>query len=204
MFNAIELIYDSSLVLDCNGLLFYRPISLVSWSSYQLMFCYQKSTPWNHQNQPCHGYTTIITKSNDADPFHMILSCCVAQGLADFVLVYQVWPTACTTVRSGVYPKSDEPWLIVVSLLTCNPQRIERPLPMQFIRRVQHWPLLFIVVSFVRVASNVKWRPVSPTKIWSNSVLLVKNKHHSHPPPIETTLPYWLIVVWCVSILYMP
>ena len=45
MYNAIELIYYSSLVLDYNGLLFYWPISIVSWSSFQLMWCYPKSTP---------------------------------------------------------------------------------------------------------------------------------------------------------------
>ena len=129
----------------------------------------QKVRPWNHQNQPCHGYMSIITKSNASDPFHMIVSCCVPRGLANFVFVGQMWPTACTTVRPGVYPISHSTWLIVVSLLTFNPLRIERPFSMHFLCRIKHHPLLFIVVSFVEVPSKVKICFISPPKKWWKS-----------------------------------
>ena len=69
-------------------------------------------------------------------------------------------------------PESEVPWLIVVSILTFNPHRIESPLPMHFLCLIYHYPLLLIVVSFVWVSSNVKSRPISPTQKWRKSWLV--------------------------------
>ena len=120
--------------------------------------------PRNHQNQPCHGYVLMNTKSNDADPIHMLVSCCVVLGLAKLVIFRHVWPTECTTGRPGMYSIFHITWLIVESVLASNPQMLERPLPMHFLCRMEHYPLLYIVVSFVGVSDNIKSRPISPTK----------------------------------------
>lgn len=93
--NTIGLIHDSALVLEYNRMLFYRPFSIISDHLTSWYDATKRVHPWNHQNQTCHEYTSINTKSNDSDPFYMIVSCCVVCGLAKFVRVCHIWTTAC-------------------------------------------------------------------------------------------------------------
>ena len=104
MYNGLEMIYNSPLVLNNIGLLFYWPISIVH--DYITSWCDTTDSirPWNHQNQPCHGNSSMNTKSNNVHPFYIIVSCCFALGLAKFVLVGQIWTTACFAVRPGRTP----------------------------------------------------------------------------------------------------
>ena len=164
MYNVIELIYNSSLVLDNNGMLFYWPISIVSWSSCQLMWNYLHFPPlkppkpalqWiyahKHQIQWCGSL-----------PYNSELLRCAGFDWVGHI----VWDTG-----NGVYHRTSEGvpqiWGTLVDCyvnMNLLPQRIETPLPMHFLSGFQCRPLLFIVVSFVGVPSNVKSRPISPTK----------------------------------------
>ena len=92
-------------------------------------------------------------------PFHVIVSCCVLLGLAKLVLDCRMWLMACTTVRPTVYHTPNLiflPWLIVVSIVTCNPEMIHRPLSMHFLYKFYLQTCLFIVVFFVEVSSNIQ------------------------------------------------
>ena len=168
MFNLFELIYDSSLVLDCNGLLFYWPISIVSWSSYIRYDITFPVPPWDNQNQPCHDYTSMNTKSNDADPFHMIVNCCVVCDLAKLVRVCHIWPTACFTVRPGVYPN------LTYQVDCCV------DIDLLFIEDSQPSfcaPSSQVLTSFIAVYCRMIWWgtiqcytwSISPTKMWCKS-----------------------------------
>jgi len=77
---------------------------------------YTFSTGWIHKKQPCHKFTSINTKTNAADPFNMMVDCCVRLGLIMLARFCEILAMASTIVRPRVYPKSDVLWLIVVSI----------------------------------------------------------------------------------------
>ena len=164
------------------------------------MWCYQKSTPWNYQNKPCHEYKSMNNKSNDIDPFHMIVSCCSVLDLANIDWNCQIWPTACFAVRPGCTSfLTYHGWLLICTedwkpsfyAYALHPR--VPTLPIAVYCCVNCWGVLQCQVT-----------PVSPTKINENHDLLVKNKQDSHPPVIGTTIPCWLIVVSCVSMHWIP
>ena len=155
------------------------------------MWCYQKSTPWNHQKyalkppKPALPWININKRKIQwcwSLPCDSELLCCAGFGQVCFCLSYMANGVCCHTSR--VYLISHVSWLIVDSILTCIPQWTESPLPMHFLRVSYQYLLLYIVVPIVGVSSNVKSLPVSPTKKWWKS-WLVGQKQTRFPSPSD-------------------
>ena len=129
-------------------------------------------------------------------PYDCELLCCAGFGPVGHIF----WDTG-----HGMYNRASkgvsQTWRTLVDCyvnMNCNTLRIETPLPMHFLRGFQCRPLLFIVLSFVGVTSNVKSRPISPTKkLWKSWP--VGPKRMPFPPPTDRIRPHILVDCCVIS-----